>query len=128
MEFKETQAIYRQIADYVCDNILEEHWPEEDRIPSIRELAVSTEVNPNTVMRTYTYLQNQGIIYNERGIGYFVASDASAKIAAIKREEFMTNDLPELFKKMDLLGIGVEEIERRYGIYKGGNGQNENQQ
>jgi len=122
MEFKETQAIYRQIADYVCNNILEQNWPEEDRIPSIRELAVATEVNPNTVMRTYTYLQNQGIIYNERGIGYFVASDASAKIAAIKREEFMTNDLPELFRKMDLLGIGVEEIERRYRIYKGGNG------
>lgn len=125
MEFKETQAIYRQIADYVCDNILESRWPEEDRIPSIRELAVATEVNPNTVMRTYTYLQNQGIIFNERGIGYFVASDASAKVAALKREEFISNDLPELFKKMDLLGIGLDEIERIYREQKGGNGNHE---
>ena len=122
MEFRENQAIYKQIADYVCDNILEDTWSEEDRIPSIRELAVATEVNPNTVMRTYTYLQNLGIIYNERGIGYFVASDAPARIAALKKEEFISNDLPELFRKMDLLNMGFEEIERLYTRFKGGNG------
>ena len=123
MEFKENQAIYRQIADYICENILVTTWEEKDRIPSIREMAVATEVNPNTVMRTYTYLQNLGIIYNERGIGYFVASDALERIVALKKEEFISNDLPELFKKMDMLGISFDEIERLYRQQKGGNGQ-----
>lgn len=123
MEFKENQAIYRQIADYICENILVTTWSPTDRIPSIREMAVATEVNPNTVMRTYTYLQNLGIIYNERGIGYFVASDALGRIVALKKEEFISRDLPELFKKMDMLGVDFEEIERLYRQQKGGNGQ-----
>lgn len=121
MEFKESQAIYKQIADYVCDSIASSAWNGGDRIPSIREMAVTLEVNPNTVMRTYTYLQNLGIIYNERGIGYFVASDALDRILALKREEFISSDLPELFKKMDILGIGMDEIERLYSVHKGGN-------
>lgn len=122
MEFKESQAIYKQIADYICDNIIASTWGSDDRIPSVREMAVATEVNPNTVMRAYTYLQNLGIIYNERGIGYFVASGAPERIVALKKDEFISNDLPEFFRKLDILGISLAEIERLYsGHSKGGN-------
>ena len=53
MEFSQSQAIYLQIADFVCEKILLKEWPPESRIPSVRELAVQLEVNPNTVMRTF---------------------------------------------------------------------------
>ena len=47
---------------------------EEERILSVREYAATVEVNANTVVRTYDYLQGQEIIYNKRGIGYFVSA------------------------------------------------------
>ncbi len=70
MEFKDTQAIYLQIVDWMCDNIVKEKWGSDERIPSVRELGVLLEVNPNTVMRAYECLQNQNIIYNKRGVGF----------------------------------------------------------
>ncbi|MCK5673954.1 MAG: GntR family transcriptional regulator, partial [Spirochaetales bacterium] len=73
MQFKDKKAIYIQIADKIADNILSERWKEEERIPSVREMAVNMEVNPNTIARTYTYLQDMQIITNKRGIGYFVS-------------------------------------------------------
>ena len=69
MEFKEKQAIYLQIGEHISETILRKQWEEGEKIPSVREMAMSIEVNPNTVMRTYSYLQDRGIIFNKRGIG-----------------------------------------------------------
>ena len=71
MNFKESRAIYLQIADRICDDILLGQYEEEWRIPSVREYASIVEVNANTVMRSYEYLQSQEVIYNKRGIGFF---------------------------------------------------------
>ena len=68
MKFKESKSIYLQIADRICDEILQGQYPEEERIPSVREYAGTVEVNANTVVRTYDYLQGLEIIYNKRGI------------------------------------------------------------
>jgi len=110
MEFKEKQAIYLQIADYVCDHILSGKWPAGDKIISIRELAIKLEVNPNTVMRTYEYLQQQRVIFNRRGIGYFVDETAPDRIREIRRKKFFEQDLPEFIKKIQLLGIDPETV------------------
>ena len=114
MEFRERQAIYLQIGDHICENILRGTWKEGYRIPSIREMSVSIEVNPNTVMRTYSYLQDMGIIYNKRGIGYFVADHAQEKVLNRKRADFVSTTLPSLFRTMNLLKISFEELERHY--------------
>ena len=114
MEFAQPQAIYLQIGDYLCDNILRGRWRGGDRIPSIRELAVDVQVNPNTVTRTYAYLQDQGIIYNRRGIGYFVADRAYRQARELKRRSFVDRDLPQLFKTMDLLGLTLSDLERHF--------------
>lgn len=81
------------------------------KIPSVREMAVTIEVNPNTVMRTYSYLQEQGIIYNQRGIGYFVEEEGFEKTVAIKKEEFIKYELPLFFKKLHLLNLTLENID-----------------
>ena len=83
MNFKESRAIYLQIADRICDDILLGQYEEEWRIPSVREYASIVEVNANTVMRSYEYLQSQEVIYNKRGIGFFVASGAKALIHSL---------------------------------------------
>jgi GntR family transcriptional regulator len=117
MNFEHDRAIYLQIADYITENILSAAWKENDRIPSTRDLAVSIEVNPNTVIRTYNYLQDKGIIFNQRGIGYFIAGDALKKTKDLGRETFINEQLPRLFKAMDLLGITMEEVREIYGRY-----------
>lgn len=110
MDFKSTQTIYRQIEHWVYEQILSGAWKPGERAKSVRELAVAFEVNPNTVMRSYERLQNQEIITNKRGIGYFVNEDAPEKIHAIRKKEFMEEEVPEFLKNMRLLGITMEEI------------------
>ncbi|MBO7493111.1 MAG: GntR family transcriptional regulator [Bacteroidales bacterium] len=110
MDFKSTQTIYRQIEHWVYEQILSGNWKPGERAKSVRELAVAFEVNPNTVMRSYERLQNQEIITNKRGIGFFVNEDAPEKIHAIRKKEFMKEEVPEFLKNMRLLGITMEEI------------------
>lgn len=117
MEFGNDKAIYLQITDYFCENILLKKWKAGDRIPSIREIAVNIEVNPNTVMRTFTYLQDKGIIFNKRGIGYFVAEHGFEKTRALRKEDFITNELPRFFKAMNLLHFTMEEVNASYNKY-----------
>ena len=110
MEFKDKQAIYLQIADYVCDNILVGKWKVSEKIISIRDLAINLVVNPNTVLRTYEYLQQQDIIFNKRGIGYFVVDTAPEKIREMRRQNFFNQDLPEFIKKARMLEIDFKDI------------------
>jgi GntR family transcriptional regulator len=114
MDFNNTQAIYLQIADYVCDKIQLKIWKEDEKIPSVRELAVMLEVNPNTVMRSYEYLQHQEIIYTKRGMGYFAKAGAAGNILKARREQFIQEELPLIFKKMELLNIPVTDLQARY--------------
>ena len=110
MDFKSTQTIYWQIEHWVYEQILSGNWKPGERAKSVRELAVAFEVNPNTVMRSYERLQNQEIITNKRGIGFFVNEDAPEKIHAIRKKEFMEEEVPEFLKNMRLLGIDFNEI------------------
>ena len=114
MDFEKKQAIYLQIGDHICENILTRRWAEGDRLPSVREMAVGIEVNPNTVMRTYSYLQDMGIIFNKRGIGYFVADHAYEKTLDLKKRNFINRELPHVFRTMDLLSLTFDDLEDLY--------------
>ena len=80
MDYSENKPIYMQIVDHFCDQILRKKWTAGDRIPSVREIAVKMEVNPNTAIRAFHYLQDEDVLYNERGVGYFVSEDAFQKV------------------------------------------------
>jgi GntR family transcriptional regulator len=121
MEFKDNEAIYLQIAAYVCDNILMDKWPAEQKIPSVRDLAIELEVNPNTVMRSYEFLQKQEVIYNKRGLGLFVAPEGYERVKQLRKESFLQQNLPELFKNIYLLDISMKEIQERYENFKAAN-------
>jgi GntR family transcriptional regulator len=118
MQFSETQAIYLQIADFVCEKILLKEWPPGERIPSVRELAIELEVNPNTVMRTYEFLQKEEIIYNQRGIGFFVSTAAVKQATQYRLEAFMEKDLPQVFRSMYLLGMSPGDLEKPFEKFK----------
>jgi DNA-binding transcriptional regulator YhcF (GntR family) len=110
MTFTNDKAIYIQIADRLCDEILAGKYKDDDRIPSVREYAVLLEVNTNTAVKAYDELARANIIYNKRGLGYFVSPGAKEQILDERRRDFIDNKLPELFRQMKLLGIKKVEI------------------
>lgn len=114
MQFKDAKAIYIQIADFVMEKILKDEWQADQKIPSVRDLGGELEVNPNTAMRAYDILQQQEIIYNKRGLGFFVSTDAKKTIISLKKAQFIHVDLPQFFNSIHLLGISIEEINSYY--------------
>ena len=112
MIFSNDKAIYVQMADRLCDEILSGKYHDDDRIPSIREYAVMLEVNTNTAVKAFDKLARDGIIYNRRGLGYFVKGGAKDLIMAEWRQEFMDQQLPDLFRNMRLLGISMDDVVR----------------
>jgi GntR family transcriptional regulator len=117
MDFNENKAIYLQISELLCEQILTGHWPPQEKIPSVREMGMTLQVNPNTVLRTYDFLQQKNIIFNKRGIGYFVEDDAIHRILDYRREDFFANVLPDFLKTIMLLKIEPEEIIESYRKY-----------
>jgi DNA-binding transcriptional regulator YhcF (GntR family) len=119
MQFQQNgQAIYLQIADYICEKILLKEWKPEDKIPSVRELAIQLEVNPNTVMRTYEFLKQQEIIYDKRGIGYFVTPNGLKQAISYRKEEFTEKEMPSIFRIMYMLGIEPDDLKTKYEKFK----------
>jgi DNA-binding transcriptional regulator YhcF (GntR family) len=114
MNYTEHKPIYLQIVDSICEQVLNGTLTGGDRIPSVREMAITMEVNPNTLMRSYGYLEEQSIISMSRGVGYFLTEDAQKKVIALKKKEFLTEDLPKVFKMMDLLEMDLNELTQLY--------------
>ena len=110
MEFNAHKPIYLQICDQLYGQILSGELKADDRLLSVRDLGIELGVNPNTIMRSYETMTASGIIYNKRGIGYFVAENAKDLVLSEMKNEFINNELPQVVKKMKLLGIGIDEI------------------
>ena len=108
MQFSEERPIWRQIYDHITMRILAGEWREDERVVSVREMAATMGVNPNTVMRSYERLDGDGIIFNRRGIGFFVAEGAKEHIREIERRKFLDEELPKLSERLNLLGLTIE--------------------
>jgi len=121
MEFRDNEPIYLQIAAYVGQHILLDKWPAERKIPSVRDLAIELQVNLNTVMRSYEFLENLGVIYNKRGLGFYVAADGYDKVKQNRKERFIEQDLPAFFNNIYLLDISEQEIMQWYEQFKQNN-------
>lgn len=114
MNFKDANPIYLQIAERISEEILAGKFSSNERIPSVREYSALLEVNINTAVKAYDYLSNQGVIYNKRGMGYFVSLDAIEHIRESNRKQFMEETLPEVFRQMKLLGIDFNQIQTEW--------------
>ena len=110
MEFQSSKGIFLQIADNLCHQILEGLLKPGDRVPSVRDLAEEFEVNRNTVMRTYTILQESGIFDNKRGIGFFVSENAVELVRVSEKANFFDHELPEFIKKVKLLKLDSNDL------------------
>ncbi|RXK82926.1 GntR family transcriptional regulator [Filimonas effusa] len=112
------QAIYLQIVDYVCEQILQQKWLPEVKVPSVRELAMQLEVNPNTVARAYDFLKQQEIIMDKRGIGYFITTGAVALVMQYRKKIFIDTELPPVFRIMRMLDLSPQDLQPLFERYK----------
>lgn len=106
-----------QIYEWICNRIASAEWGADARIPSVRELGTRLAVNPNTVMRAYERLTDEGLVFNRRGIGYFVAEGAQPRAAALLRRRFEQEQLPRIFRSMRRVGLTPEEFGILYRKY-----------
>ena len=117
MNFKDNKAIYLQIADRIGDQILSGALTPEGKVPSVRELAAEIEVNANTVARTYDHLQQNGVIFTKRGLGYFVSPEAKEKIVASRRDQLMQGEMDYFLGQLKAVGITPAELQELYKDY-----------
>ncbi|GAO44808.1 GntR family transcriptional regulator [Flavihumibacter petaseus] len=112
------QAIYLQIVDFICEKILLGEYRTDEKIPSVREMAVQLEVNPNTVARAYEHLRQQQIIFDKRGIGYFIPEEGKALARQYRKAEFTQKELPALFRVMHMLGLEPGDLDEAFHQFK----------
>lgn len=117
MNFNNTKPIYEQMGDRLCDEIISGKYKIDDRVPSVRDYAILLGVNTNTAFKSYEMLSREDIIYNKRGIGYYVANEAIEKISSKRKNEIIKVLLPELFRKMKLLKIDISEVVKYWKVF-----------
>lgn len=110
MEFKNNKPIFLQISEHICDEILQGTYPESERLPSVREYAAEVEVNANTVVRSFDWLNQKGIIFNKRGMGYYVSEGAREAVLSLRKKEFFDVQVPEFFRTMKALDITMDQV------------------
>jgi len=110
MKFQSDRPIFQQIVDHVEEQVLRGELEAAARVPAVRDYALDLEVNPNTVVRSFLELEQGGVIFKRRGIGYFVSDDAKKRILARRKRDFLDRELPEVVRRMRLMGIGVDAV------------------
>lgn len=110
MNFRDGLPIYIQIAERLIDEILAGKYLVDERIPGVRDYSALLQVNINTTVKAYDILTQRGIIYNRRGMGFFVAPEAVQLIHDARRKDFLHQQLPDIARAMQQLGISISEV------------------
>ena len=113
MLFLENSPIYLQIAERLTDEIRAGKYAPDERIPGVRDYSIQLQVNVNTTAKAFDQLRQRGIIYDRRGLGSFVSSDARDQILEMRRNAFFRESLPNLARTIRQLGISEEELLQR---------------
>ena len=115
MNFIAGQAIYIQIAERMCDEILADIYQADNRIPGVRDYSMLLEVNVNTTVKAYDLLAQRGVLYSKRGLGYFVAPEAQQIILDNRRRHFFETEVPRIAQQLQQLGISLSEFTELLG-------------
>lgn len=113
----DNRPIYVRLADQICDRILLDEYRKLERIPSVREYAVSQQVNPATAARAFEILERQGVIFNKRGLGFFVAESAVEIIRNMRLENLLGEESELFFSRLALLQVSPDQLKEMYSEY-----------
>lgn len=121
--FQSSQPIYLQLADRLNRQIVSGELKPGDKLPSVRETAVSSKVNPNTVQRTYRELEASGIVESRRGQGTFVTENEDILLSI--REKLKQEQIQNFIQVMHDMGYRNEEITKGLQTYLEGDTAND---
>lgn len=113
----DNRPIYVRLADQICDRILLDEYRILERIPSVREYAVSQQVNPATAARAFEILEREGVIFNKRGLGFFVAESAPDIIRKRRIEILLGEESKIFFSRLAVLKVTPEQLMDMYKEY-----------
>ncbi len=113
----DNRPIYVRLADQICDRILLEEYRKLERIPSVREYAVSQQVNPATAARAFEILERQGVIFNKRGLGFFVTESAVDVIRKLRLENLLGEESDLFFSRLAVLEVSPDQLRDMYSNY-----------
>ena len=109
LDFRDSRPIYEQIKDKIKNLIVSGALQTGDRIMSVRETAAKLTINPNTIVKAYKELENEGYIYSVKGKGYFVADTES--ILNSQSSEDIIAELEKKLAELCFLGVEKEKID-----------------
>src|SRR5918997_5213711 len=109
-EWNDGQPIYRQLRDRVVDMILDDVLKEGDPLPSVRNVAAESRVNPLTVLKAYQELAGEELVETRRGLGMFVKTGARDLLLQGERQRFLTERWPRIAATIQRLGLTPEEL------------------
>ena len=105
--FDNERPIYVQLVEKLRIEIISGKLKVGERLPSVRELALTTRVNPNTMQKALVELENEGLIYTERTNGKFVTKNE--KLIEKAKKELAKEKVNNYLKDMNNIGISYEE-------------------
>ena len=109
-QFNATQPIYIQMIDIFKLKIISGEWEKGARVPPVRDLALQYGVNPNTMQRSLSELEREGLMYTERTSGRFITKDCSA--IENEKKKMADIEIRSFLGKMSGFGYTTEEITR----------------
>ncbi|RKD73380.1 GntR family transcriptional regulator [Sinobaca qinghaiensis] len=106
--FDASKPIYKQLASQMYWRILREEWKPGEKLPSVRDTAVEFGVNPNTVSKTYSEMERDGVVETKRGQGTFVTENKEVLFKL--RESLKQEQISQFTKEMKAMGFSAEDI------------------
>ena len=108
MNFKATVPIYWQIVEMMKQRLLSGEWKPGDKVPTVREIALEVGVNPNTVQKAVSYLENEGFLHAQRTSGRYVTTEEAAIEKA--RLQWIAERIEDLMVSLRNIGCQDKEI------------------
>ena len=109
-EWNDSQPIYRQLRDRVVAMILDGVLGEGDPLPSVRNVAAESRVNPLTVLKAYDSLADEQLVEKRRGLGLFINKGARDLLLAGERQRFLDEQWPQIAATIQRLGLTPQEL------------------
>jgi len=106
--FNNERPIYIQLVEKLRIEILSGKLKCGERLPSVRELALTTKVNPNTMQKALAELEDEGLVYTERTNGKFVTENKA--LIEKTRKKLAEEKIKDYLKDMNSIGITYEEV------------------
>lgn len=120
LDFRDSRPVYEQICEKIKELIVSGVIKSGDKIMSVRDMAASLTINPNTIVKAYKLLEQEGYIYSSYGKGYFVAEKSYA--ASSQRIDEIIKSVKSSLSELCFLGYEKSEMDKIIeNIWKGKN-------